>query len=828
MSLPPARKDLSEHPAPGTVVDPVNREQKDADIDRKLRFYGVIEAFRQGRMPDNSQIDRTLAFVRDHPPLDINKLSPEGNKLIQDVRDIVETARLIVSEKNEYELFQNFIWHTRSTDIDRAKQDPDEVLPASPDKARADSQEAVRHLRTLLSLVLTNSEVRKLLSDFSIVGRDLLAKGAVKAAEVIRPDEERLQRVDHPAPEKQFITEGGRAAGPDETPVLEARVPGTDTTVSQHPRDDPGAGTTVRTGDGQVRNGEQAVHEGRETAQNLQAGGQERTTEEARAHGEDLRESVESAPTAEEKKEVAKNGVKEKMMGIRDNLLDRLPQDKKDRVGEHYERSKHFLSEEYFPEERRDQFIYRGKKVIVECQQHEDYQQSIRWLLGYLEEYAGHSRTVVQKGQESHRALTGDEALKAAFYELRTLLERFANGRSLDVILDAVNLLSDDARDDEELRSWFHSVDAYIRKVLLEPGYVLDSDCNDEANQLRDSGRRFYDDKYKNHFDNLFDSAGSWFRAMGDDPLNQRFGEDWARLTKDLLFDSDGNLKFKSELWGDIRRVILPTLIDKVGYIPIPRIEYTDDSLDLVVENLTLSGRNLFPNIVSMEAHNFIKFSPYNTIRDESYHEFTLTFAQVQADMRDIAFYFRKKSGIKIKDSGLADVVLGGEGLTITAHLTSSRKDRSSVFKVKNVNVKVDSLKFSIRDSKHDILYNTLRPLATGLVKRQIQKALQDSIKTGLEYVDGQLAGVRDRMEEAKASDEKNRRQVLQELFQRKQEEAASVKSGTTAQFKVVSKRESVLLPEHGHPAGWINRQADRQEAASKGSEWRSEAFTIV
>jgi hypothetical protein len=51
---------------------------------------------------------------------------------------------------------------------------------------------------------------------------------------------------------------------------------------------------------------------------------------------------------------------------------------------------------------------------------------------------------------------------------------------------------------------------------------------------------------------------------MGDDPLNKRFGEDWARLTKDLLFDSEGSLKFKGDLWGDIRQVILPALVNKV------------------------------------------------------------------------------------------------------------------------------------------------------------------------------------------------------------------------------------------------------------------------
>jgi hypothetical protein len=226
----------------------------------------------------------------------------------------------------------------------------------------------------------------------------------------------------------------------------------------------------------------------------------------------------------------------------------------------------------------------------------------------------------------------------------------------------------------------------------LEPGYVIEPDCNNQANRLRETGRQFYDDKYKGHFDNLFNSIGTWFKAFGEDPvcffhnhtrflltyslflqLNKQFGEDWARLTKDLLFDSEGSLKFKSDLWKDIRKVILPTLIEEVGYIPIPRIEYTDESLDLVVENLTLQGRNLFPTIVQCEAHNFFKFSPYNAITDDHRHRITLTLEQIQADMRDVAFYYHKKTGLpKMKDSGMADVLLGGEGLAVRVLFYSS------------------------------------------------------------------------------------------------------------------------------------------------------------
>ena len=54
---------------------------------------------------------------------------------------------------------------------------------------------------------------------------------------------------------------------------------------------------------------------------------------------------------------------------------------------------------------------------------------------------------------------------------------------------------------------------------MLEPGYVLEPECNNRANQLNEDGRKFYDEKYKAHFDNLFSSAGDWFRAFGNIPF---------------------------------------------------------------------------------------------------------------------------------------------------------------------------------------------------------------------------------------------------------------------------------------------------------------------
>jgi hypothetical protein len=830
MSLPPATKDISEHPKSGSVVAPTDKAAKEADVSRKINFYGVIEAFRQGRMPDNHQIDESLQYLLKTPPVDENQLSSDGRKLVQDSREIIETARLIVTEKNADELFQNFIWNTRDISLDHVKMDPDAVAPIDRAKFDEDRHTAVRHLRTILSLILTNSEVRKLLSDFSVIGRDILAKGASKVAESLRPGEEELSRVDEAAPQDEFITKGGHKAGPSETPVPEVKVPGTDAVVEHHPRADD---ATVTTGDGSQISGKQIAGEGRAAVADVKDNAKDKVSQaqntvqekadQARQQG-----SVEGAgpDTSSSENEGKKRGLKERIRGYAGGMSERVSQQHRDRASEHIERGRKFLAEEYFPVERRDQFIYRGKKVIIECQKHDDYQDAIRWLLDEAERYASYGQTAAGHGKERGSAITQDAALNAAMSELRTLLERFANNRSMSGIFDASNALIDDARRDDEFRNWFHRLNTYIRKVLLEAGFVLEDNCNREGHEILHSGRHFLDQKYKEHFDNLFDAIGKWFSAMGEDPLNKRFGEDWARLTHDLLFDSEGSLKFKADLWSDIRNVILPTMVKQVGYVPIPRVEYTDDALDLVVENLVLQGRNLFPNVISMEAYNFLKFSPYDAIQDKRHHEITITLAQIQADMRDVALYFRKKTGfIKMRDSGIADVVLGGEGMTITIDLVSADKDRSSVFKVKDVHVKVDSLKFSIRDSKHDMFYKTLKLIATAVVKKHIQKAVAQAIRTGLEYLDGQLVIVRDRMEETKTNEELSRRQVLQDLFKHKDESTAT--SESKSHFKVVHNRRSSMIQE-GHPSGWINRTTEREEKAKEGKDWRSEAFSIV
>lgn len=41
--LPPAKSEVSEHPSSNAVTQAVNPKEFNADVDRKMRFFGVIQ-----------------------------------------------------------------------------------------------------------------------------------------------------------------------------------------------------------------------------------------------------------------------------------------------------------------------------------------------------------------------------------------------------------------------------------------------------------------------------------------------------------------------------------------------------------------------------------------------------------------------------------------------------------------------------------------------------------------------------------------------------------------------------------------------------------------
>jgi Family of unknown function (DUF5923) len=190
------------------------------------------------------------------------------------------------------------------------------------------------------------------------------------------------------------------------------------------------------------------------------------------------------------------------------------------------------------------------------------------------------------------------EKSRPALTNLKTLIERFANGTSSDDFFDSLNQIYRDADQDPELKGWFKKVDAYIRKCLTEQGFILEDAANDEWNALYDQGNHLLRERYRTHTDRILDEIKFFGNQFNEDPQNKSFGDAVQKLFLDLGNDEKGNPAFKPHLLKDVTEVILPTVLESLHYIPLPRIEYSDPTMDCIIENLIIESDNLAPNVL--------------------------------------------------------------------------------------------------------------------------------------------------------------------------------------------------------------------------------------
>ncbi len=232
-------------------------------------------------------------------------------------------------------------------------------------------------------------------------------------------------------------------------------------------------------------------------------------------------------------------------------LADKIPQKHKDLAKEQSEKAQNYIKEK-FPEERRNQFYYRLKKVVVECQRHKDYQDAMDYFLNFFEQYKGHAAHIADQSAKAAQNVRSEGNVATAETTFRRLIERFADGAPTQPIIDAVDQIYTDVANDPELKEWFSRLNTYIRKCLQEPGFIMKDEANTQARQLTESGKKFFvaadgrsQGKYVAHKDAVFRELTHFAKAMNADPLNRKLGDNVQQITKDLFLNSEGGLTFK-------------------------------------------------------------------------------------------------------------------------------------------------------------------------------------------------------------------------------------------------------------------------------------------
>jgi hypothetical protein len=138
--------------------------------------------------------------------------------------------------------------------------------------------------------------------------------------------------------------------------------------------------------------------------------------------------------------------------------------------------------------------------------------------------------------------------------------------------------------------------------------------AKDDFNTLYDQGHHLLRGKYRSHTDRILDEMKFFAHQFDEDPMNREFRASIERLFQDLGNDESGSLTWKPHLLKDVTSVILPEVLEKLYYVPVPRMEYSDPRFDIIVENLIIESDNLAPNILELR---YVRFTALNLLTSQ-------------------------------------------------------------------------------------------------------------------------------------------------------------------------------------------------------------------
>ncbi|KAG5930364.1 hypothetical protein E4U53_002261 [Claviceps sorghi] len=771
---------------PVNVNKPTDVKQKEADINRKLQVYGIFSAFKQGKVPSNDQIDVALNSFLASKALTSpsSELSEDGKTLVADTKEVIKQAQRLLLSKNEGNLIQDFIWQTTQFDPKSVKG-PD--TPVDKNQAQRDGDEALQGLRTLGTLLITNGQFRKLLNDSIVLFRDMVGDAATTAAGHIRPSEEQLTQVDSAAEDNTWHDK------PDFSKEnLQKQAKGL-------------YGGDAKKDAKQVANATQNAA--------LPQGTQSQQVDHA----------------------AAQNALKTTAGQKIDDKVDPETKEKIKKRNEEYRRK----TKEYFnkkmPEERKDQIIFRLKKMVLECQQHPDYSRAIQALLNLAEKYGKHGRELGKDSQGSvKQARAGFAAAEA---DLRTLIERFANGTSTSNLWESIAQIYKDADKDSELKSWFKQFDSFIRRCLLEQGYILDESSNKEWNRLYETGKYLLREKYRTHTDHVIDETKFIADQFEKDAQNKAFGDAVQRLFTHLGNDSSGKSAFKPHLVKDLTETILPAVLVNINYLPIPRIEYSDSQVDAIVENLVLESDNFMPNVIEVASDHYFRWGR-KKLASKRHNMVDVKIAGIQMDLRDVSFYVNRKKGFPaLKDNGVLDIILPGNGLSLGMKIaTADKSDRQHVFKVEKVHIDFKGLNIKVKKSSYKLLFALVKPIALKVLRVPIQKAVEKAIKDECNKLDALLWQIKQDAEAAGQGDAEDKAGFFKRYYDAAQKRYLDGKekgkqqtqqAASDKKVNIAMTAEDSIFPDVKLQGGISSKATEYKELSRKGDKWESPVFSI-
>ncbi|KAJ6602466.1 hypothetical protein DFH09DRAFT_899906 [Mycena vulgaris] len=353
---------------------------------------------------------------------------------------------------------------------------------------------------------------------------------------------------------------------------------------------------------------------------------------------------------------------------------------------------------------------------------------------------------------------TPEQHVPTALTALKTLLDRFAKPESsVDAVLQAAQrFITDVRRNSNDVKPWVHDSFAHARRILDDPEYSHSEEARDVRRDLNRRGRTLLDansDAGRSWAELQEVSQGFGAALVADEDI-ERVRAAHAQLGKDAAqgFAEAGTqaaLELAPWFWRDLFAVYAPRALAILKGIPIPRTEFVDGDVELVLEDLDISSLQLNPahisirNITDVDVHTSQGAEATTGVGVRTH----IRLQAVQVALHDVSFYYKDKDaplpGPARTFTGLLSLTMPPQGIDVDfeVRLIQSEKERierGAYHSIETVSVQIaDDIKIGVRDSNHAVTLALFKPAVKSGLRKALGRALGAQLRAAIESADG-------------------------------------------------------------------------------------------
>ncbi|KAH7304796.1 hypothetical protein B0I35DRAFT_444924 [Stachybotrys elegans] len=410
---------------------------------------------------------------------------------------------------------------------------------------------------------------------------------------------------------------------------------------------------------------------------------------------------------------------------------------------------------EHFTGDEKDVLLDRLKQTVMKLRQKRDYSDSVSTLSMLVRQYLKvYARGVLDTARELEDNVNENEETDRALKNFWLFIVSFGDRKAWENVEKSFNKLVEDGRASPDFNNIAEKLAALLQESLTDLDFYENFD--DRTQEVREKFNQVTAESHlRENFDKLFNDIRVALHSVTEDADMQKFKRTSSRIINIL---SPSGQYVNHQLMTDSVNVFLPRLIQAIQYIPIPRLEVSTPSIDLLLENLilepgrTVNNSSFLPYRLRVMTQNDIdvrKGLSRTTSSMTSLLVFKMAGLSIAAD--DVGFWTRLHPGIgSFVDQGIAGFHLDERGIDITMTLEVGLGRLEELLTLKRVDVKIHHLNYKLSKSRFACLAWFFKPFIRPLVRKAMEVKISNLIAQAVHTLNRELVFARERLRAAR------------------------------------------------------------------------------